>query len=65
MTELDEVTREVFPGSPTFDKGYMYVNETPGLGVDIDEQLAGKFPASDSSGNWLPIRRADGSAIRP
>ena len=65
MTELNEATRDVFPGSPTFKDGYMYVNEAPGLGVDIDEKLAAKFPIFQSAGNWLPVRQADGSAVRP
>ncbi len=24
--------------------GYLYANEAPGLGIDIDEKLAAKFP---------------------
>lgn len=31
---------EVFPGLPEFDKGYVYANDTPGLGVDINEEEA-------------------------
>jgi mannonate dehydratase len=39
--------------------------DAPGFGVDIDEKMAEKYPAPDSAGNWLPIRRSDGTAVRP
>lgn len=59
-------TQEVFPGCPTFKDGYMYVNEAPGLGVDVNEALAAKFPfPDDHPGYWAPIRRPDGTPIRP
>jgi mannonate dehydratase len=58
-------TKEVFPGYPTMKDGYMYVNEAPGLGVDIDEKLAAKFPLPEHPGYWSPVRRSDGTAVRP
>ncbi|UCG57581.1 MAG: bifunctional D-altronate/D-mannonate dehydratase [Phycisphaerales bacterium] len=58
-------TRDVFPGSPTLKNGYMYINEAPGFGVDIDEKLAAKFPLPDHPGYWEPVRRSDGTAVRP
>ena len=60
-----DATREVFPGSPEVRNGYMYVNEAPGFGVDIDEQQAAKYPLPDDPGYWRPIRRRDGTAVRP
>ena len=64
-SEFSATTREVFPGAPTLKNGYMYVNEAPGLGVDINEELAKKFPLPKSPGYWLPTRRKDGTAVRP
>jgi mannonate dehydratase len=58
-------TREVFPGSPTLEKGYLHVNEAPGLGVDLNEELAAKYPLPASPGYWEPVRRPDGTAVRP
>ncbi len=55
--------REVFPGSPTMNEGYMSVNETPGFGVEINEKLAAKYPMSTKS-NWT-VRKDDGTIIRP
>jgi mannonate dehydratase len=55
---------EVFPGSPQLKKGYLYVNEAPGLGVDINETLAAKYPINNHAGKWT-IRKRDGTIIRP
>ena len=62
---FNDKTREVFPGCPTIKNGYMYVNEAPGFGVDINEELAAKFPLPEHPGYWSPVRRSDGTAVRP
>jgi mannonate dehydratase len=62
---FSDKTREVFSGCPTVKDGYMYVNEAPGFGVDIDEKLAVKFPLPEHPGYWSPVRRSDGTAVRP
>lgn len=62
---FNEATQEVFQGCPYLKNGYMYVNEAPGFGVDIDEKAAAKYPAPDTPDNWHPLRRPDGSAVRP
>jgi len=43
--------------------GYMYVNEAPGFGVDVNEKEAAKYPIGTKS-NWQ-YRRNDGTIIRP
>ena len=63
-----KVIQEVFPGCPQMKKGYMYLNEAPGIGVDIDEKLAAKYPFQPfpaGTGFRFPIRKADGTQIRP
>ena len=62
-----ERTREVFPGCPEVRDGYMWHNGRPGLGIDIDEALAAKFPFKERAygGAWDTVRRADGSVVRP
>ena len=62
-------TREVFPGCPETKDGYLYANEAPGLGIDIDEGLAAKFPYPSEGPtfqhSWGTTRRRDGTVIRP
>jgi mannonate dehydratase len=61
-------TRSVFPGCPEIKDGYMYANEAPGLGIDIDEKLAAKYPVTDNPSfdfRWGTTRRRDGTVIRP
>ena len=43
-TVFSEATQEVLPGCPTIKKGYMYSNDKPGLGIDINETAAAKYP---------------------
>jgi mannonate dehydratase len=58
--------KEIFPGAPYVENGYMFVNEVPGLGVDIDEKLAAKFPIQEVQlNNWTQLRKMDGTVIRP
>jgi mannonate dehydratase len=62
-----ERTREVFPGCPEVKDGMLWSNEQPGFGVDVDETLAAKYPFPEHplNGSWAPIRRLDGTAVRP
>jgi mannonate dehydratase len=54
-----DVTQEVMPGVCEFRDGFAYPNERPGLGVDINEEAARKYPYQRS---YMPIvRRPDGS----
>lgn len=62
---FSDAMREVFPGAPTMKNGFMYVNEAPGFGVDIDEEKAKKYPFPEHPGYWRPVRRRDGTAVRP
>ncbi len=59
-----EKTLAVFPGSPTMNQGYMYVSEAPGLGVDINEKEAAKYPINNKAPGWT-VRKKDGTIIRP
>jgi mannonate dehydratase len=59
--------REVFPGTPEVHDGMMWANDKPGLGVDLDEELAAKYPFGDYElmhQDFPPVRRLDGSPIR-
>jgi mannonate dehydratase len=52
-------TDRVFPHAYTFADGALYPGDAPGLGVDIDEALAEKYPYERA---YLPIaRKLDGT----
>jgi len=56
---------EMFPGLPVVRDGYMYPNDQPGLGIDIDEKLAARYPCTDEVIQWTQTRLPDGSPVRP
>jgi mannonate dehydratase len=60
-----ELEYEMFPGLPVVDDGYLYANDLPGLGIDIDEQLARQFPVEDVVEEWTQTRLPDGTPVRP
>ncbi len=62
---FSDATREVFPGAPEIKGGYMYANDKPGLGIDIDEKIAAKFPYQGVGGSRGNDRRLDGTIVRP
>ncbi|MEJ0040923.1 MAG: D-mannonate dehydratase ManD [Rhizomicrobium sp.] len=54
-----EETDAVFPHAYSFAKGEMHPGEAPGLGVELDETLAAKYPYKRA---YLPVNRLeDGS----
>jgi mannonate dehydratase len=56
---------EMFPGTPEVRNGYMYPNDRPGLGVEVNEALAAKYPCRDAVEFWTQARLPDGSPARP
>lgn len=58
-------TEEVFLGCPQMRNGYLYPNDRPGHGVDIDETLAAKFPCKASVIEWTQARLPDGTLAPP
>ncbi|TBL78252.1 enolase C-terminal domain-like protein [Paenibacillus thalictri] len=55
----------VFPGTPEVRGGYVYISDAPGLGVDIDEQAAARFPCVNKLPEWTLARTPDGTSVRP
>ena len=55
MRHTDE-TDAVFAHAYRFEKGLMHPGDAPGLGVDIDEALAAKYPYSRA---YLPVNRLE------
>jgi mannonate dehydratase len=58
MRHTDDTDR-VFPHQYTFQDGYMHPGDAPGLGVEIDEAEAAKYPYEPA---YLPVnRKTDGT----
>ncbi|EID2765205.1 starvation-sensing protein RspA, partial [Salmonella enterica] len=64
-TPMNDALRDVFPGCPEIDHGYAYLNDKPGLGIDIDEAKAAKYPCEGGIPSWTMARTPDGTASRP
>ncbi|REK68223.1 MAG: starvation-sensing protein RspA [Cohnella sp.] len=62
---FSERIREVFPGCPELRNGYAYLNDRPGLGIDIDEALAARYPCVNRIPGWTLARLPDGTSARP
>lgn len=66
----NEALQEVFTGYPVVKDGYVYANEKPGWGIEIDQKAAAKYPYGSETGarkalngGWGVVRRADGTVI--
>ena len=62
---FSDLVCEMFPGIPEVRDGYMYPNDRPGLGIDIDEKLAAKYPCKNYVDQWSQTRLPDGTPVRP
>jgi mannonate dehydratase len=60
-----DVEREMFPGCPELRDGYVYPNDKPGWGMDMDEALAAKYPCPEGVLEWTQARLPDGSPAYP
>ncbi len=59
---------EVFPGHALLEGGYLYANDQPGLGIDIDEEKAAKLLNHEQAAHrryMAEDRKADGTIVRP
>ena len=69
---FNDATQEVFSGCPVRKNGYLYANEAPGWGMDVDVTAAAKYPfrhgereeRQEYNGGWGVIRRRDGTVIK-
>jgi mannonate dehydratase len=61
---FSEYLKELFPGCLSRKGPYIHVNDLPGLGIDINEKMALKYPIDNNAGSWV-IRKKDGTVIRP
>ncbi|MGW5358820.1 enolase C-terminal domain-like protein [Actinopolymorpha pittospori] len=64
---FNSTAMEVFPGCPEVKDGHLWPSDAPGLGVDLDEELAAKFPPVEPlvKDAWTRTRLPDGTVQRP
>jgi mannonate dehydratase len=62
--------QEIFTGYPVVRDGYVYANEKPGWGIEINETAAAKYPFGSErgerkklNGGWGIVRKPDGTVI--
>jgi mannonate dehydratase len=67
-TFFDEKVQQIFAGCPEVKDGYLWVNEKPGWGIEIDEKVAAKYPftagRNNLNGGWGELRLRDGTVIK-
>ena len=61
------LVHEMMPGTAQLKGGYLYGNDAPGLGIDLNEAIAAKHPLRDLPGgdDWTIGRGVDGSLVKP
>jgi mannonate dehydratase len=61
------IVHEMFPGIGEIRKGYLYGSGKPGLGIDINEELAAKHPMGPlrDGGAYKTDRTIDGTVVKP
>jgi mannonate dehydratase len=62
---FSERMEEVFTGIPQVKNGFLYPNDKPGLGIDIDEAKAAKYSCENVLPSWTLARTPDGTSVRP
>jgi mannonate dehydratase len=66
-SEMNAATLEIFRGAPVMKNGYLYANDAPGWGIEVDEAAAARHPFDRSSplnGGWGEVRLPDGQVIK-
>ena len=62
---FSEIEQEIFPGCPELRGGYAYPNDKPGFGVDLNEDLAARYPCPAGVLDWTQARTPDGAMGYP
>jgi mannonate dehydratase len=62
---FSEQLQELFPGCPEIRNGIRYSNDKPGLGIDIDEKVAAKYPSTGDFGSERGAQDPEGAPRRP
>jgi mannonate dehydratase len=64
---FNDAAREIFPGVPEYKDGYIYANDGPGWGIEVNEKAAARYPfhrENKLNGGWGVVRLPDGQIIK-
>lgn len=65
VIHFGEPLREVFPGTPELRGGFLWPNDKPGFGIDLDEAKAARYPIKLEPIQWTQSRWPDGTIWTP
>ncbi len=57
---VDTLVKQVVSGGPVYRDGYLYLEDRPGIGCDIDEAAAEKYPFRRA---YIPVCRSSDGAL--
>ena len=64
--KFSDQLQELYPGCPQIIKGIRYSNDKPGLGIDLDEKVAAKYPPTGGTiGSERGAQDPEGAPRRP
>jgi mannonate dehydratase len=65
-SEFNAAHAEIFHGLPEMKDGYLWANDRPGWGMEIDEKAAAKYPFRNDplNGGWGEVRLPDGQIVK-
>jgi mannonate dehydratase len=72
FTFHSDQAKEIFKGCPEVKDGYMFANDLPGWGIEVDEKMAARYPYGTGeegergrlNGGWGEVRRRDGTIVK-
>ncbi len=62
---VNDAMYEVFAGLPAFRDGYAYINDKPGLGVELNEEAIRRYPLKEEVWQWTQYRMPDSTILWP
>ncbi len=65
-SEFNEAHAEIFSGLPVMKDGYLWANDKPGWGMEVNEKAAAKYPFRNDplNGGWGEVRLPDGQIVK-
>ena len=62
--ETDERVQEIFEGCAQIRDGFVWANDRPGWGIEVNLEAAKKYPTDSKQPRWLLARLPDGTSVK-